>query len=455
MYKYFNIIYNYINLLTNLFYVFYYSIDINEDIKLLNNIKNNIDNIGGIGIKCVQWFMPYYKLLNPCNNVTKKFNIYFDDCNYHSIEHTEYIYKRNFNKSIYDKYNIIKLLGSGSIGQVYLIENKITKKKYALKVLHPDINIQVYIFKIFYIIFKLFVNINKYIPIKNIDLLVDDLTNQLNLENEYNYNNLFHKLYSDNDYIIIPKIYKHTKNILIMDYIEGIKYDINNDKIINNKNNIIQLLSVFIENNSLNNIMHGDLHEGNWCIDLNDNDKIKLIIYDYGFCYNISDNEFNILLDFFTSPDKVNKSENLIKYYLNKNINNHIDQNKINNLVKNFKKSKNFQNTVVDKIEDMEDINLIYLISSLINYLIDNNIYISHSLLNGFIIFLQLIGYYGNDRKSVGISGWKSYNLSIINTLNEYNICNSLKKKKLNLLNECSSSFDNDFKKFQNLKKFI
>ena len=36
-------------------------------------------------------------------------------------------------------FEIIDILGSGSIGQVYLIRNIETKKEYALKVIHPNI----------------------------------------------------------------------------------------------------------------------------------------------------------------------------------------------------------------------------------------------------------------------------------------------------------------------------
>lgn len=464
MYYYLKNIYNYINLITNIVYVYNYSIDLNKNLILLDKIKSNIDCIGGIGIKCIQWFMPYYKLIHPNDNITNKFKVYFDDCSKHDIKYTEYIYNKSFNHSIYDKYNIIKLLGSGSIGQVYLIKDKKTSKQYAIKILHPNINIQIFIFKLLYNIIKHFINFNKYIPVNNIDKLVNNLILQLDLNNEYNNNVLFHKLYSDNKYIIIPKIYEHTKDLLIMDYIDGIKYDINNDIIINNRYNIIKILSVFMENNSMFNIMHGDLHEGNWCIDVNDNDgKIKLIIYDYGFCFDICDEEYNILINLFTSEKKIESTENLLKFYLYNECNNHIDDKIKNDLIINFKKTEDFNNNVLCAVnvndhiikETEDEINLVKLIPCLIKYLIKHNINISPTLLNGLILFLQLIGYYGNNCDSVGVLGYKLYNTTILNFLNEYNMCYKLKENKKKVCYNMKSSFDKNFNKFNNLKKFI
>jgi len=43
--------------------------------------------------------------------------------------------KRKFNP---DRFRIINLIGRGSFGEVYLVEEKETKRKYAMKVLHKS-----------------------------------------------------------------------------------------------------------------------------------------------------------------------------------------------------------------------------------------------------------------------------------------------------------------------------
>ena len=78
--------------------------------------------------------------------------------------------------------------------------------------------------------------------------------------------------------IIIPKVFKYSKEVLLMEYIESTSIDkLDNEYSINN---ILLLLLIFSNNNCLNNISHGDLHKGNWGI-LDD----KLVIYDFGFCF--------------------------------------------------------------------------------------------------------------------------------------------------------------------------
>ena len=71
-----------------------------------------------------------------------------------------------------------------------------------------------------------------------------------------------------------------------MDYEEGIIYDKNIfSEYLSWK--IISLIKLFNKNNeTIFNFMHGDLHKANWKVRVKKTD-IKLIIYDFGFCWNI------------------------------------------------------------------------------------------------------------------------------------------------------------------------
>ena len=81
----------------------------------------------------------------------ENFKSVYDDCYVHDIKLTQRLFWQECNQSIYDNFEIIDILGSGSIGQVYLIQNIQTQKQYALKVIH-------HIF-IKFVIFNIFINI--------------------------------------------------------------------------------------------------------------------------------------------------------------------------------------------------------------------------------------------------------------------------------------------------------
>ena len=150
IFKLFKLTYGYINLIYYITKIYYFKIDINNNPELIYNLKKNINYSGSMCIKSIQWLLPRYKLFYPDNLLVNELSYVFDDCNIHPISYTYKKYKSIFNHNIDDKYKIIKLIGSGSIGQVYLIEDKLTKEKFAMKILHPDIYLEYIVFFIFY-----------------------------------------------------------------------------------------------------------------------------------------------------------------------------------------------------------------------------------------------------------------------------------------------------------------
>ena len=63
---------------------------------------------------------------------------FYENCNTHEINHTERVYQKEFNEKLSDKYEIIDIIGSGSIGQVYQIKHRESQEYFAMKVLHPN-----------------------------------------------------------------------------------------------------------------------------------------------------------------------------------------------------------------------------------------------------------------------------------------------------------------------------
>ena len=237
-------------------------------------------------------------------------NVYENNLN-QDIKYTNKIYKYQFNKEISDEYDIVDVIGSGSIGQVYKIKCKKSGEKYVMKVKHPNIESQITLFRN---IFKYIYNIKifnklfyKYFPFNLIDFL-DDFYKQSDFINESNNILYFYHKYHDNPYIIIPKLIKTSENIIIMEYMDGKCLD---DLDINeyNKSKIIILLYLFIRNNLLVlNNNHGDLHKYNWKVS---NDKLnniyKIIIYDFGYCFRLTKLEYDnisMLCDLIASNDE-------------------------------------------------------------------------------------------------------------------------------------------------------
>jgi len=114
----------------------------------------------------------------------------------------------------------------------------------------------------------------------------------------------FNEIYKNDNLFIIPKLYKISKNIIIMDYVEGKSIETINTNIQHYKYNMI--ISIFMYNNLfINSFNHGDLHNYNWKI-TNDG---KIIIYDFGLCWEsnntLTDPLNNLFLGFYKIDDKL------------------------------------------------------------------------------------------------------------------------------------------------------
>ena len=82
-------------------------------------MKDIVNNGGFMLIKSVQWLLPSYNILYPDTLLYKQFKSFYDDCYIHDIKLTQRLFWQECNQSIYDNFEIIDILGSGSIGQVY------------------------------------------------------------------------------------------------------------------------------------------------------------------------------------------------------------------------------------------------------------------------------------------------------------------------------------------------
>ena len=440
-------LYNYLGLFINVGYIYVLKIDINSNEYWINKLKNNIESCGCMSIKCIQWILPRYQLLYPDTKLSKKFSLFYEHCHVHSIEHTEIMFMKSFNISIYDRFNIIKLIGSGSIGQVYLIEDINTEKQYALKINHPNIKNEYYIFNFFIKSILCIIDYKKFIPINDINEFIISMKNQIDLRNEYNYNEIIYDIYKDNDFIVIPKIYINKSNILIMDYIDGNEFNIDTIGEYNSYK-ILTLLSIFTNNNCLYNISHGDLHKGNWKVIYDEEIKeYKIVIYDYGFCFNIDSDEYKTIDTIVKTDDKLSTMELFVNYYSNKEYNKNLDKGIL----------RIEYNKLINKYKHNNSIKLGPFINILLEYCIDNNLLITSTCINGFLMYLQLSSFYDKVDITSKHSTHTSYLLQVSTYCKANNICPLLidymdeQIKK----NDYKCSMLKDFSKFEGLKKFM
>ena len=337
-YRYTKLIYKIYNYINN------YNINNSHNILLLEDIINNIKLCGSVAIKFCQWVTPKLEIMyleenDILDNIKplwlRKLENFYENCENHDLNHTLITYAKDFKNSLNDDYEILDTIGSGSIGQVYLLQNKSltsysNKEKYVMKILHPNVHNDIYYFRIYYNLIRCipFVKnlLDKEFPF-DINSFIDSFNKQSNFIYESNNLLKFQENYKNNQYIIIPRLIQFSNNIMIMSYEEGISYeDLKCDDY--QKYKIATLLTSFIRNNQqICNFYHGDLHKGNWKVKLCENNNHKLIIYDYGFCWSVPQEKIDGIensIDIFETSDNKNNVDydmmtNVLLYLLKYN----------------------------------------------------------------------------------------------------------------------------------------
>ena len=269
--------------------------------KLFKSLKDIIFKSGSLYIKFLQWYISKLKANiinnnNPDTIITIKFINYFEDifeqCPYHSLEHTKTIFKEvmyGIELEDYIDISTFKAIASGSIGQVYYGKRKRDGVEVAIKVKHPTIDTDLenqyelltvlrYIQSIHY--FKV-----KYNLIFNIDDFLEDINLQCDFNNEANNVKQFIENFKDSEkYIIFPKILFQSNDLLISEYIEGESIESLSDMA--KFKTSLNFICFFKQMLFIDNFIHGDLHCKNWKVKYNKDTKISFKIkyrlrYDY------------------------------------------------------------------------------------------------------------------------------------------------------------------------------
>ena len=289
-------------------YFFY----LNESENNLKKLKKSANQCGPLGIKLIQFIL--------MRNVfkTKNLDFFLEDCNFHTFQETKEMYLSDFGVNLETDFviEIERPVGSGSIGQVYKAFDLKSRKFVALKVKHPNINEDVTTFiKAIRIILRLFNFKWKYI----ISEYIDNINSQLDYQLEANNTIKLRESFKDETLVIVPEIYNYSENFIIMEYIPGISFENCDKKVLYSMyTTFIFMISVFCFD-----LLHGDLHYGNWKITENGN----IVIYDSGIVYTSNDLNFNKNLMYYVlngnyekllhyvkaDPKKIKKVINLLK----------------------------------------------------------------------------------------------------------------------------------------------
>ena len=356
----------------------------NININNVDNLIDNIKNCGCVAIKLCQWTLPKIESMENTfsdneKKIFKKMENFYDNCETHNINYTYSDYYKQFNRRFTDDYTIIKIIGSGSIGQTYLIENK-DSEKYVMKIRHPNIKTQLFYFKLIYRILDNLCLLNKFkkdFPFY-INNFIENFETQSNFINESNNMLFFNNLYKDNDFVIIPTLYKCSESIIIMSYEEGTSF-FELQSSIYTKNQCCLVLDAFIKsNNIIYNFNHGDLHKGNWKI----RDKCKIVLYDFGYCYRLNEDKSFLkdILKVFESTEKC--EQDLIV-------------NIIYNVIITKPKKKNLKHLISLYIDEIwpsigNRFSPSKLYKLLISFCNNNNLILKHELIQCFIVAIQV-----------------------------------------------------------------
>ena len=152
--------------------------------------------------------------------------------------------------------------------------------------------------------------------------------NQTNLLQETNHLKKFKKIFKNTQRIIIPEIYLFDSSKIIMSEEKGFSLQEINVKYPSLYEEALLLLVSFIYKSISNNILHGDLHLGNFKFKINKNfdpnlktgiPSISLIVYDFGIIVNLDNDDKKHLLTLFTNAVPFKKKKESMMFLLNKN----------------------------------------------------------------------------------------------------------------------------------------
>jgi predicted unusual protein kinase regulating ubiquinone biosynthesis (AarF/ABC1/UbiB family) len=181
---------------------------------------------------------------------------------------------KDFGANIYDDYEDIVCVGSGSIAQVYKAKSRSDDKIVAIKVKHPNMESDMVFPYIFIILYKYIFR-----PTINLTVFLDNFCKQIDLTYEKHNLEKFRELYkNDSEILVFPEPIKGTQNILVTSFEDGKRLEEVSDI---TQRNTSRFMYIFCRDMSMiKGFLHCDLHKGNYRIREN---PFRFVVYDTGF----------------------------------------------------------------------------------------------------------------------------------------------------------------------------
>ena len=321
-----------------LLYLKYNNQNVPEKILLL--IDRDIKQSGFVTIKFIQWTLSRYKNFksvtykeNPVYRFLNNFSDVYENCNIHSIQHTDKLFRQDFDAVFSREITLDQTFNirSGSIAQVYKGTLLATGETVAVKVIHPELQEQSICPYLYYRLYRYLTETQQLITWLHrfrfpfdMSSFFDNFSRQTDMIHEAKNLEFFYNHYRENPVIVIPKPILSSRNILIMEYIDGEQFEslsISQSCNQYTQYKIISILNLFVRNNLI--ILsknHADLHSSNWKviqnIDANAESKIQIVVYDFGFCLDIQP-EYRETLRHLCQAVETNDHEQFVELLFN------------------------------------------------------------------------------------------------------------------------------------------
>ena len=281
---------NCINFIYSLYKLFYY-----KNAKNIENVKKNAELCGPIGQKLLQFLVMHDGFLSV--DTKDKLSYIFEECPIHSWKETEKIYLNDFGKHIdqdfYINHRDVVPIGSGTIGQVYKLYSLDYKEYVALKVRHTNVSDEAD--KFVKTITRVINIMNTFTFLPFTILIYEFLENiyiQLDYTNEAFNTELLRKNNLENDHIIIPTVYYSSESVICMSYHDGTPFTKIEDSVLKKKVSY-DLLMFNMSSILVHDLLHCDLHYGNWKVDIKEDNDYNIVIYDCGIMGSTFNNVVN------------------------------------------------------------------------------------------------------------------------------------------------------------------
>lgn len=259
------------------FQIIIFSLILNDNEANRHFIARKVNELGIIPTKLAQW-MGYFLKIHFENKTHSK--LFINSLPYLQ-SHCSTKKSKLYNYYVHKYSSIIKdvekdAFASASIAQIYRGKT-IDGDDIVMKIRHEGIlnNIQRWE--------NIFLSIMKYFKLNiNINHFFENIREQVDFTKEADNLKLYYKIYRKNHLVQIPKYYGGDSDVLIMSYIPSDNFQEIKSSLTQAEVEYYTILSriIYQDNIFIKDIIHMDLHNGNWGIDRNNK---SIVLYDFGW----------------------------------------------------------------------------------------------------------------------------------------------------------------------------